>query len=115
LRNLICLVLIALCAAAAPAAEWKRLEGTAAITADNYLDPAAGEAKDSHWRVQLRGTPARELFEAMKGPGTKDECTGGTLRRAGAMRCVRLASPRRYECDFSIDLRRQTIGYGVAC
>jgi len=109
------LVALALTGATATAADWKPLEGTAAVTAQNYLDPAPGERKDSHWRVQLSGESAKELYLAMKGRESKDECTGGVMRQAGQMRCTKLASPLRYACDFSIDLRRQKIDHGVAC
>jgi hypothetical protein len=99
----------------AQAADWHPLKGTYAITASSPLDSAEGEPKDSHLRIQLEGRAARDLYRAMKGREVKDECTGGQMRRAGEMRCVRHARPERYECDFSIDLLRQRIEYGVPC
>ncbi len=97
------------------AADWKPLQGTYAITPENYLDPSDTERKDSHLRVQLTGRSARDLFAAMKVAPVKDECTGGIAKRVGEMKCVHFKEPNRVECSFAIDVMAQKIGYGVAC
>jgi hypothetical protein len=115
MKFLLPIVACALLSPAVRAADWHPIKGSYAITASSPLDTADGEPKDSHLRIQLEGRAARDLYRAMKGREIKDECTGGLVRKAGEMRCVRRASPERYECDFSIDLRRQRIEYGVPC
>lgn len=112
-------VLVAIAAsclgAAASAADWKPLEGTYAVTARNYLDPAEDEPRATHFRVQLEGAAARDLYLAMPAEPKPDACTGGLAKRVGEMTCTASAAESRYECHFSIDLRTQEIEYGVAC
>ena len=97
------------------AADWKTVEGTYAITAENYLDPSEDEPKDSHLRLQLSGETAKELYLAMKVAETIDECTGVKAKRIGAMQCLFDESESRHSCHFAIDIARQQIEYGVAC
>jgi hypothetical protein len=102
-------------AASASAADWKPLDGTYAITAKDAIDPPAEQAPDSHLRVQLTGTSARELWDAMKVTETEDECTEAMSRSVGSMRCLHFAEDGTYECAFSIDVMAQRIDYGVPC
>ncbi len=95
--------------------DWKQIEGSYAITAENYLDPASDEPRDSHFRIQLRGRSARELYAAMKTQPVVDECTGALAKNLGEMQCLYFKESSSYECHFSIDLARQSIVYGVAC
>lgn len=109
------LVVFAGAALAAQAAEWKPVTGTYAITEKNPLDPGEGEPRDSHLRFQLTGAAASDLYRAMKSAVVRDECTGASLKQVGDMRCRHYANDKRYECDFSIDIARQKIEYGVPC
>jgi len=111
------LLLIPLIAFAADlcAADWKAVRGTYAVTARNYLDPAEGEPKDSHLRLQLSGDVAKDLYAAMKVAETKDECTGAMAKKIGEMRCLYYKADKKYACNFSIDIMRQAVEYGVAC
>jgi len=102
-------------AAIAHSAEWKAIEGIYAITAENYLDPATSEPSDSHFRLQLRGSSARELYAAMKIAPVADECTGALAKNLGEMQCLYFKENASYECHFSINLARQSVEYGVAC
>lgn len=102
-------------ALAANAAEWKPLTGTYAITERSLLDPGAEEPRDTHFRLQLRGAAASDLYQAMKTAAIRDECTGASLKRVGDMRCRYYANDKHYECDFSIDIAGQKIDYGVPC
>ena len=102
-------------AAGSPAADWKGLQGTYALTPEHYLDPPEHEPKDSHLRFQLEGDAARDLYQAMKVAEQTDECTGAALKQVGEMRCLHHAGDKGYRCNFSIDIMRQSIGYGVAC
>lgn len=97
------------------AADWRPIQGTFAVTAKNYLDPAETERRDSHYRIQLTGRSARELFLAMKVPQSKDRCTGAAEKRVGEMQCLYYKSQNRYECSFSIDVMRQKVEHGVSC
>lgn len=110
-----CMVWLLLLSPAALAADWKGIEGSYAVTPEHYLDPAEGEIKDSHYRIRLRGEAARDLYNAMKSKPAPDECTGGTAKTQGEMRCIFHAQEKSYECDFSINISEQKIEYGVAC
>jgi hypothetical protein len=96
-------------------ADWKPIKGNYAVTAKNYNDPADDEARDSHLRIQLTGTAARDLFSAMKVPVVKDECTGAVQKKIGNMVCWQYNKPKRYECDFAIDITAQKISVGSDC
>lgn len=113
---MLCVLLIVIGYAPEPqAADWKPLKGTYAVTGKSVVDPVDGELKDSHFRLQLTGDAARDLFRAMKVPETKDGCTDALQKRVGEMRCVFYKARKAYECDFSIDVMRQKIEYGVSC
>jgi len=109
------LFLLAALSGIAHPSDWKEIEGTYAITAENYLDPAPDEPRDSHFRLQLRGRSARDLYAAMKSEPVIDECTGALVKKVGQMQCLYYKESSSYECHFSIDLARQAIVYGVAC
>jgi hypothetical protein len=94
--------------------DWKPLQGQYAITAQN-LEPAEDELLDTHFRIQLTGVTAKELYDSMKVPETKDECTGAARRVVGKMRCLRFEDSKWYECDFSVNVMKQKIEYGVSC
>ncbi|MEH6471934.1 MAG: hypothetical protein V7752_11840 [Halopseudomonas sp.] len=102
------------------AADWKPIDGIYAVTAEGYLDPAESDPKDSHYRLQLQGQSAEDLYLAMKVEPEVDECTGGWAKNVAQMQCLfferePVGSARRYECHFSIDIAKQSISYGVAC
>jgi hypothetical protein len=99
----------------APAADWKAVRGTYAVTAKNYLDPSDEEPKDSHFRIQLSGDAARDLYNAMKVTTSPDACTGALAKRVGEMQCLYYRSDKRYACSFSLNVMKQKIEYGVAC
>jgi len=97
------------------AAEWKPLSGIYAVTAENYLDPAEGEPDNTHYRLQLDGAAAEDLFHALPSPVSMDECTGTKQKISGDMKCLYYEAESRYECAFSINLQENRIEYGVAC
>jgi hypothetical protein len=99
----------------ATAAGWKAVEGTYAVTARNYLDPADEDPKHSHLRFQLTGETAKDLYLAMNVAEKPDECTGATAKQVGEMQCLFHKEEKSYACHFSIDVMRQKIEYGVAC
>lgn len=97
------------------AAEWKPLQGIYAVTPQHYLDPATDERMDTHYRLQLKGDAAKDLFQAMKTDSKVDDCTGGQAKNLGDMQCLYFKDTESYECHFSINLNEQKIEYGVAC
>ena len=108
-------MVLSLLAASADAATWKPLSGIYAITPESYLDPPEGEGPRSHFRLQLTGEAARDLYHAMDVEAQVDDCTGAMAKNAGNMQCLYFEAEDRFDCHFSIDLRRQEIDYGVAC
>ena len=112
------LLLFVLVAASIPnlwAADWKAVKGTYAVTAKNYLDPPEEQAKDSHIRFQLSGDTARDIYLAMKAVEKPDQCTGATAKQIGEMQCLFYKNEKKYACNFSLNVARQRIEYGVAC
>lgn len=97
------------------AADWQPLSGIYAVTAENYLDPSDEEPKNSHFRLQLTGSAAQDLYQAIPGTPYVDACTGGLAKSAGELQCVYLKDQAAFECAFSIDLLERKIEYGVAC
>jgi len=102
-------------ASIACSADWKEMDGIYAVTSEGYLDPSKDEQKDSHYRIQLKGKSARDLYMAMKARPVKDECTGGLAKNIGDMQCLYFKEDSNYECHFSINIAKQSIEYGVAC
>ncbi len=96
-------------------ADWKKIEGIYAVTPKGYLDPAENEQKDSHYRIQLKGLSARDLYTAMKVKPILDDCTGGMAKNINEMQCLFYKDTVTYECHFSINISKQKIEYGVAC
>lgn len=109
------LVLLAITPYGAYAADWKPLSGTYAVTAENYLDPAPEEPKNSHFRFQLTGSAARDLYMAIPGGSSLDECSGAQAKSSGELQCLYFKDGTKYECAFSLDLIERKVEYGVAC
>ena len=97
------------------AAEWRDIQGIYAVTSPSLIDPSDDEVRDSHYRIQLRGSSARDLYEAIKVTPIVDECTGGLARNVGDMQCLYFERDHTYECHFSIDVMNQRVEYGVVC
>lgn len=115
MKSLLLLALMTASTSASWAVDWKPVRGTYAVTAQNYLDPSAGEPKDSHVRFQLSGETAKDIYLAMKVAEKPDECTGATAKQIGAMQCLFYKNERKYACHFSLNVAQQKIEYGVAC
>ncbi|MEH6578573.1 MAG: hypothetical protein V7731_16040 [Amphritea sp.] len=99
----------------AVSADWKKIDGIYAVTSEGYLDPAENEQKDSHYRIQLKGQSAKDLYLAMKAKPVIDECTGSMAKNVNDMQCLYYKATNTYECHFSINISKQKIEYGVAC
>lgn len=113
--SVVCIGLLAAWPGMALAAEWKPLRASYALTGATLIDPPPDEPRASHLRIQFDGASAREVYAALPGAEREDQCTGGRVKAAGALRCVKARDGRRYECDFGIELGTQRIVYGVVC
>jgi hypothetical protein len=92
-------------------AEWKKVEGIYAVTAKDMVSPV----EDSHYKIQLKGQSAKDLYNSMKASPTKNDCTGAMAKNIGEMQCLYYKTNRSYECHFSINIAEQKIEYGVSC
>ena len=112
---IVLMVLLTSLSLGAHAEQWQPLSGIYAVTAENYLDPAPDEPGNSHFRLQLTGSSARDLYLAIPGDAAFDECTGGQFKASGEVRCVYYVEDELYECAFSINLLEHRLEYGIAC
>ena len=117
--RLLPLVTVAVAAASVVAASAPQevLHGSLQIRGATIVDAPADEPKETHAAFIIDGNAAKRLYDAIPGKPMEDECHGdGSLRkRAGNLACVRRAQGGKYECDFAIDLRSQTIEPGRVC
>jgi hypothetical protein len=97
------------------AEDWKDVTGIYAITAEDYLDPPPNQKKNTHFRLQLTGDSAKDLYNSMPVEPNEDECTGGMAKHIQHMKCLYFAGDKIYECHFSINIAEQKIEYGIAC
>jgi len=94
---------------------WSQLEGSYALTGSELIDPDPSQPQNTHLRLSLTGKVAQDLYQAMDVDTVIDECTGLLSKSVRDMRCYFEKSDDRYMCDFSIDIAKQKIGYGLSC
>lgn len=99
----------------AHSAEWNELEGIYAVTAKNYLNQSVAESNETHYRIQLKGQSAEDLYRAISGKPALGDCTSGMAKNAGEMQCLYFGKENKYECHFSINLEQQSVEYGISC
>ena len=99
------------------AADRNALSGTYRVGGETFYDPPASEAQNTHLYIELTGTAARDLYNAMDAPARPDECTGpkSLVKVIDAMQCTRYDGGPRHRCWFGIDVRKQKIVRGVVC
>ena len=99
------------------ATERRALYGTYRLGGSTLYDPPVDEPQNTHLYVELTGSGARDLYEAMAVPPKADECTGpnASVKVIGQMQCNRYKSDNRYRCWFGVDVRTQSITRGVIC
>ena len=85
------------------------------MTHKNYLNPAKDEQKSSHYRLQLKGDSAKDLYNAMQIKPVLDDSTRGLAKNIGEMQCIYFKAGKTYQCNFSINIAEQSIKHGVAC
>ena len=71
---------------------------------------------DSHIYFQLTGKTAKALYDSMKTPAQKNECAEGEkVKWVENMKCARSKNGKRYACEFSINVPKQTIELATTC
>lgn len=94
---------------------WSQIEGSYALTGSELIDPNPSAPQNTHLRFSLKGKTAQDLYQAMDVDTVIDECSGLPSRSVKDMRCYFEKSDNSYLCDFSIDIAKQEIGYGLSC
>lgn len=94
---------------------WSQIEGSYVLTGSDLIDPDLSIPQNTHLRFSLMGKLAQELYHAMDVGTVIDECTGLPSKSVKDMRCYFEKSDNSYMCDFSIDIAKQEIGYGLSC
>lgn len=94
---------------------WSQIEGSYALTGSELIDPDPSTHQNTHLRFSLTGKVAQDLYQAMGVDMVIDECTGLPSKSVRDMRCYFEKSDDSYMCDFSIDIAKQEIGYGLSC
>lgn len=101
----------------ATAAERRILSGTYRIGGATFYDPPSEQPQNTHLYIELTGSAARDLYEAMAIPPRTDECTGPNVlaKVVGQMQCNQYESSKRFRCWLGVDVRSQDITRGVVC
>ncbi|RJG48499.1 hypothetical protein [Motilimonas pumila] len=90
--------------------DFRALEGDYAVTGAYTSDIGS-----SHLRIVLNGEPAKDLYLAMDTEVFIDECTETESKTVGKMQCFFYKENKSYECNFAINLDKQTIEHGIPC
>jgi hypothetical protein len=106
-----------LCTAASSDGRPKPIDGVYAVGTTN-VDPGPNDMLDSHFIVHLRGSTARDLYEAMKVQPEQHQfaCEGpdALVKRIGGMTCSYYPGRSQYLCNFAIDVAKQKVE-GLSC
>lgn len=113
------------------------LFGGAALAQDPQLEPLSGDfyvgpsveaqtdgnatAPKDHYFVTLKGDSAKAMYEALNVEEVEDECVGRIAKWGNGLVCY---GPKNgdgstpdplYECNFSINLKNQSLELGEDC
>ena len=104
-------------AAAAPASDYKLLQGSYMVGGATLIDPPETEAQDTHFYVDLEGNAARDLYKALKAKAEAGVCgePGDLTKRSGGVQCTMAKGGKEYHCAFGVELRTQNVVPGVVC
>jgi len=99
------------------AADYRPLQGEYAIGGKTLFDAPPDEAQNTHLYVDLEGTAAHDLYEALPGPARVGVCGGSKdlTKRSGSVQCTLDKAAKEYHCAFGIELRTQRVVDGVVC
>ena len=54
-------------------------------------------------QIMIEGKAAQQLFQRIKGKGTRDECRGGVAKQQGLLDCIKYDGKDGYACFFNLD------------
>ena len=93
------------------------LTGNFALAGATAIDPPEGEPQNTHLQLFITGDAARELYWAMPGEATPDECLGdGSMTKFhGGTACTMHHRGKDFECALGIDIREQRVVQAYAC
>lgn len=104
-------------AALASASRYLPLDATYAITGESFLDPDPDEKKD-RLTLYFQGDAARQVYEAMPGPGERIVCnpeeSSARKKSAGGFSCSG-DEKSGYQCGVAIKLDDGTTDNAFAC
>ena len=91
--------------------------GRVYIAGRHPINPAAGEARNTHAYLTIRGEGAVRMYRAMSGVAEDDVCRGNgwKIKRAGDFACSLLGDGKKAECDFAVELQQGAIAPGNPC
>jgi len=112
-----CLLLAVFAVPASSQDTAKELSGTYEIGGKEAIDPPPDQAKDTHLRLYLSGSAAKDLYNALKVKATADECIGpgASSKFQGGIACTKLDGGKEYECSLAIDIKNQKLDAIYAC
>lgn len=95
------------------AAEFKKLEGSYALTSESMVDPAP-DAKHDRLVVFIEGSAAKEAYQAMSAPARKNACDAAIrTKTSGGLACSRNLSRDDYQCTVGV-LLKSGVSVGAA-
>lgn len=99
------------------AEDYRPLDGQYRIWGKTLVDPPAGEPKDTHLYLYLKGGAAKELFESMHVGTKRDECRndGSLTKIIGNTQCTSSSNGKVFECWLGLDIKNQRMALGVVC
>ena len=104
-------------ASAASAADYQPLKGSYKVGGATLIDPPASEPQDTHFYVDLEGSAARDLYQALKAKAVDGVCgePGDLTKRSGGVQCTMVKGGQEYHCAFGVELKTQHVVDGVVC
>jgi hypothetical protein len=99
------------------AVDYQPLKGTYKVGGATLIDPPESEAQDTHFYLDLEGSAARDLYQAMKAKATDGVCgePGDLTKRQGGVQCTRVKGGKEYHCALGVELGTQKVVPGVVC
>jgi hypothetical protein len=99
------------------AADYRPLQGSYRVAGATLIDPPADEAQDTHFYVDLEGSAARDLYQALEVKAVAGVCgePGDLTKRSGGVQCTKAAGGKQYHCAFGVELKTQRVVDGVVC
>ena len=112
---LIIAVLVFCCPALA--ADYEALKGSYKVGGATLIDPPESEPQDTHFYLDLEGSAARDLYNAMKAKAKAGVCgePGDLTKRQGGVQCTMVKGGKEYHCAFGVELGTQKVVGGVVC